>query len=57
MKKNNLFKDNATMSEKSKLNRAKKAARQEKDAKKVINWIFAVLIILAIAFLVAFMTM
>ncbi len=45
------------MSEKSKLNRAKKAARQEKDAKKVINWIFAVLIILAIAFLVAFMTM
>uniref|UniRef100_A0AB33JVI4 Uncharacterized protein n=5 Tax=unclassified Prevotella TaxID=2638335 RepID=A0AB33JVI4_9BACT len=38
------------MSNNSKLHREQRAAKQEKQAKKVINWIFAGLIVLAIAF-------
>lgn len=37
------------MSEKSKLNRARRSAKQEEQAKSVIKWIFAVLILIAIA--------
>ena len=39
------------MSEKSKLHRAQKEARQEKQAKKLINWIFGGLIVLAVVYL------
>jgi len=44
------------MSERSKLHRAKKEARQEKEAKNLVNWIFAGLVVLAIIFLVVFMS-
>lgn len=40
------------MSEKSKLRRAKREAQQEKQAKKVITWIAAVLVVFAVACLV-----
>lgn len=36
------------MSQKSKVRQAKKEAQQEKQAKTVINWIFGILIVLAI---------
>ena len=40
------------MSKKGQARRAAYEARQEKAGKKVVNWIFAVLIILAICFIV-----
>ncbi len=40
------------MSEKSKLNRARREARQEKQAKKVVEIIFWALILLAIIYTV-----
>ena len=36
------------MSQKSKVNRERRAAQQEKKGKKVVNWIFGVLIVLSI---------
>lgn len=38
------------MNEKKKMSRAMREAQQEKQAKKVVNWIFGVLILLAILF-------
>jgi flagellar basal body-associated protein FliL len=43
------------MSQNSKKHRAQRDARQEKQAKSVINWIFIGLIILAIVFLLVYM--
>ena len=40
------------MSKKGQARRAAYEARQEKEGKQVVNWIFAVLIILAICFIV-----
>ena len=40
------------MSKKGQARRAAYEARQEKEGKKVVNWIFAVLIILALCFIV-----
>ena len=40
------------MSKKGQARRAAYEARQEKEGKKVVNWVFAVLIILAICFIV-----
>lgn len=40
------------MSDKKKARRAAYEARQEENGKKVVNWIFAVLVILAICFIV-----
>ena len=40
------------MSKKGQARRAAYEARQEKEGKKVVHWIFAVLIILAICFIV-----
>ena len=40
------------MSKKGQARRAAYEARQEKEGKKVVDWIFAVLIILAICFIV-----
>ena len=40
------------MSEKSKIRHAQREAQQEKQAKKVVAWIFAALIVLAVVFLV-----
>lgn len=40
------------MSDKGKARRAAYEARQEKKGKKVVNWIFAVLVILAMSFIV-----
>ena len=40
------------MSKKGQARRAAYEARQEKEGKKIVNWIFAVLIILAICFIV-----
>ncbi|MDD6507343.1 MAG: hypothetical protein PUF39_08220 [Prevotellaceae bacterium] len=39
------------MSEKKNLRRAKREARQEKEAKNVVRWIFGVLVLLAFIFL------
>ena len=44
------------MSEKSKLHRAQKEARQEKQAKKLINWIVGGLIVLAVVYLIYYIT-
>ncbi|CCX63630.1 putative uncharacterized protein [Prevotella sp. CAG:1058] len=41
------------MSQKNKMRQARREANQEKQAKKVITWIFVALIILALVFLVA----
>ena len=41
-----------TMSEKSKVKRARREAEQEKKGKKVVNWIFGVLIVLAICYMI-----
>lgn len=41
------------MSQKNKMRQAQREANQEKQAKKVITWIFVALIILALVFLVA----
>ncbi|MDO4161180.1 MAG: hypothetical protein Q4D41_12045 [Prevotellaceae bacterium] len=43
------------MSKNSKIRRAKREAMQEKQAKTVVTWIFAALIIFAILFLIVFM--
>ena len=40
------------MSKKNKARRAAYQARQEKEGKKVVNWIFGVLIFLALCFVV-----
>ncbi|MCH3981890.1 MAG: hypothetical protein LKE41_08290 [Prevotella sp.] len=45
------------MSERSKIRRAQRDAKQEKQAKKVINWIFAALIILALIFMIVSFSM
>ncbi len=42
------------MSQKSKIRKAKREAEQEKQAKKVITWIFVALVILALAFIAVF---
>ena len=39
------------MSKKGEARRAAYEARQEKEGKKVVNWIFAVLVILALCFI------
>ena len=39
------------MSKKGQARRAAYEARQEKEVKKVVNWIFAVLVILALCFI------
>ena len=44
-----------TMSEKSKVRRAKAAARQEKEGKNVIKWLVVCMVILAIAFMAYYM--
>lgn len=44
-----------TMSEKSKIRRAKAAARQEKEGKNVIKWLVVCMVILAIAFMAYYM--
>ena len=43
------------MSQKSKIRQAKHEAQEEKQAKKVIAWIFGVLVMLAIACIIAVM--
>jgi len=43
------------MSQNSKIHRAQRDARQRKQAKIVINWIFIGLILLAVIFLVVYM--
>ncbi len=43
------------MSQKSKVRHANREAQQEKQARKVITWIFAALVVLAVAFLVVAM--
>ncbi len=45
------------MSEKSKQNRARREAKQEKQGKQVVKWIFGVLIVLAIAYAIVFSAM
>ena len=45
------------MSEKSKINRAARQAKQERQAKKVIHWMFGVLVVLAVVFMICFMLM
>lgn len=44
-----------TMSEKSKIRRAKAAARQEKEGKNVIKWLVVCMVILAIVFMAYYM--
>ena len=39
------------MSKKCQARRAAYEARQEKEGKKVVNWIFAVLVVLALCFI------
>lgn len=46
-----------TMSERSKIRRAKVAARQEKEGKNVIKWLVVCMVILAIAVTAYYMTM
>lgn len=41
-----------TMSEKGKARRAAYEAQQEKKGRRVVNWIFAVLVILAILYII-----
>ena len=43
------------MSQKSKVRHANREAQQEKQARKVITWIFAAFVVLAVAFLVVAM--
>lgn len=40
------------MSQKSKIRHAQRETQQEKQAKKVVAWIFAALIVLAVLFLI-----
>lgn len=44
------------MSQRSKINRARREAKQEKEGKKVVEWIIGGLIILALAFYIYSMT-
>ncbi len=44
------LKDFTTMSERSKIRRKEREEKQEKQANHVINWIFGVLIALAVIF-------
>lgn len=44
------------MSNNNKLRRERREAEQEKQAKRVINWIFAALVIFAVIFLAIYMT-
>jgi len=39
------------MSQKRKTQRARRAAQEEKQARKVVNWIFGALVVLAVIFL------
>lgn len=41
------------MSQKSKIRHAQREANQEKQAKRVVTWIFVALIVLAVVFLIA----
>ena len=41
------------MSQKSKTRHAQREANQEKQAKRVVTWIFVALIVLAVVFLIA----
>lgn len=43
-----IIKNDIIMSEKSKIKRARKEAKQEKDGKNVVAWIFGGLIVIAI---------
>lgn len=43
------------MSQKSKARHALREAQQERQAKKVITWIFAALVVLAVVFLIVAM--
>lgn len=52
---NNINQNTITMSQKNKLRRAKREAQQEKQAKMVVTWIFAALVLFAVIFLVVFM--
>ncbi|CCY66403.1 archaellin/type IV pilin N-terminal domain-containing protein [Marseilla massiliensis] len=45
------------MSQRSKVRHAQREAREEKQAKKVVTWIFAALIVLAVIFIAAAMFM
>ncbi len=45
------------MSERSKMRRAKAAARQEKEGKNVIKWLVVCMAVLAIAFMAYYMAM
>ena len=45
------------MSQKSKINRARREAQQEEEGKNVVKWIFWALIILAVIFSFVFMSM
>lgn len=40
------------MSQKGKARRAAREARQEKEGKKIVNWVFGALIVAAVLFLV-----
>lgn len=40
------------MSEKSKIRKANREARQERQGQKVVNWIFGILIFLAFVFMI-----
>lgn len=40
------------MNDKGKARRAAYEARQEKNGKKVVNWIFAILVLLAVCYMV-----
>ena len=45
------------MSQKSRLNRARREARQEEEGKNVVKWIFFALIALAVISAISFMLM
>lgn len=45
------------MSQRSKVRHARRDAQEEKQAKKVVTWIFVVLIVLALVFIGAAMVM
>lgn len=45
------------MSQKSKVNRARRAAKEEKQAKNVVTWIFCALILLGVIFAIYTLTL
>lgn len=49
------LKNQKTMSQKSKINRARREANQEKEGKKVMEWLIGALVVLFIVVLVASM--